>query len=256
MLEFDRAVNMARQALYRFASLSLTDPLKGSWEQLHNARHDRVLHHAAGVLRGLPDNRPASLGPGELPVRYLEPGQVLTRLPATRDGLYDEYENAFGLVSSGCPPYETEYIDSKYAFRRSHALADINGFYQAFGLNVADQCKERPDHAALELEFMATLLALERQAADGDAKFRHERMRVCRDAQRRFLTEHLAWWMPAFARLLAHESRGGFYEAAAVFLAALVTVERALHGVEIRSGPVSPSGEESASLCDGCELAR
>lgn len=254
-IDFDVAINMARQSLYRFAALSLVDPRAGSWEQLRRIAADRLLPQAAAVMRALPEVRAVKLGTGERPVKLLDPMRVLGHLPDSQDALNTEYETTFGLVAgSACPPYETEYIGSKFTFQRSNGLADINGFYRAFGLTIADGRAERPDHVALELEFMASLLALERRAAEPDFHQGEEILQVCRDAQILFLKDHLAWWVPAFARLLTHENGGGFYAAAASFLAALIPAERALLGVEPQSRQVAPSREASPDACEGCQL--
>jgi TorA maturation chaperone TorD len=255
-INVDTTVNMARQALYRFAALSLVDPRAGSWQHLRCAAERRLLPNAAAVIRALPEVRSVKLGIGERPAKLLDPTAVLDRLPKSPDALNTEYEATFGLVvGSACPPYETEYIGSKFAFQRSNGLADINGFYHAFGLTIADGRAERPDHVALELEFMASLLALERRA--GEAGFQNEELiSVCRNAQTRFLREHLAWWVPAFAKLLVHEHAGGFYAAVGTFLAALIPAERALLGVEASSQPVGPSQIESPDACTGCQLAQ
>jgi TorA maturation chaperone TorD len=253
--DFDRAVNIARQALYRFASLALTDPKAGSWERLSVLRDDPVPLEAAALVRGLRQARSAKFGAGEHPLRDLDPRRVIERLPRSRRELNAQYETTFGLlVSSACPPYETEYINSKFAFQRSNALADISGYYHAFGLDIADAHPERPDHIVLELEFMAILLGLERQAADGNAELLEQRLLTCREAQARFVEEHLAWWAPAFAKLLVQQNRGGFYEAVGVFLAALMPAERSLLKIEVNSRPPSPSLQEPPEACEGCQL--
>lgn len=132
--DFDPAVNMVRQSLYRFAALSLLDPLSGSWQQLHELRDDPVLLDAAAFLRDLPDARPQTLGLGERSLDDLDPQLVLDRLPDSQQALNAEYECTFGLlVSSACPPYETEYVDSKFTFQHSNSLADIGGFIRRSG---------------------------------------------------------------------------------------------------------------------------
>jgi TorA maturation chaperone TorD len=252
-LDFDLAINIARQTLYRFAALSLVDPRAGSWQQLRRIAADRLVPQAAAVMRALPEVKSVTLGIGEQPVRFLNPTTVLERLPDSQDAFNTEYETTFGLVvGSACPPYETEYIGSKFAFQRSNSLADINGFYRAFGLTIARS--ERPDHIALELEFMASLLALERRAAEAGFPRGEESLKVCREAQILFLKEHLAWWVPAFARLLVQENASGFYAAVASFLAALIPAERALLGVAPQSRRVSLSREASPDACEGCQL--
>jgi TorA maturation chaperone TorD len=157
-------------------------------------------------------------------------------------------------VSSNCPPYETEYIDSKFTFQRSQGLADIAGFYRAFGLEPTAVHPERQDHLVLELEFTALLLGLEQAAAESDHPDRIARRAVCADAYRKFLDDHLIWWVPTFAHLLSKQDPGGFYDAASTFLAALMTAERSLAGLPVSSGRVTPSTVERPEECEGCVL--
>lgn len=252
----DPTVIMARQVLYRFASLTLADPLAGAWDRLDTLRNDSPLVEAAALIREVAKISPSELGLGERPTAELDPRPVLDQLPGSRHAHNAEYEKTFGLlVSSICPPYETEYIGSKFEFQRSNGLSDINGFYHAFGLAIADKHPERADHIVLELEFMAHLLELDRRAANDAGELRKNHLQVCRDAQSRFLKEHLAWWVPAFAKLLALESRSGFFAAAGVFLAALIPVERAVLKVDRQSRPLSASRPELPETCEGCQLA-
>ena len=147
---FDPALNMARQSLYRFAALSLLDPKAGCWEQLHAIRADRLLTEAATLIREHPDACVRQLAKGERPLADLDPQPVFDQLPQSGAALNDEYEQTFGLlVSNACPPYETEYIDSKLSFQRSNMMSDISGFYQAFGLTTSRRHPDRPDHVVL-----------------------------------------------------------------------------------------------------------
>ncbi len=244
---------LARQCLYRFTALALLDPRRGAWEQLNSLRHSRVLFDAAALVRDQARLLPGGLARGERPLDDLDPQKVLVRLPDSPAKLNEQYEAVFGLlVSSDCPPYETEYINSKFTFQRSNGLADVAGFYRAFGLDPSAQSPERHDHIVLQLEFMAHLSGL-LHGAEGDRDLvRDERIEVCRAAQRRFLAEHLAWWAPVFATLLARRAVGSFYEAAARFLSALVPAERALLDVAAPAPAKGPSPIERPEECDGC----
>jgi TorA maturation chaperone TorD len=251
----DGTLCLARQSLYRFAALTLVDPRRGTWEQLSHPSTAQLVRDAAELVRGEPAADAQPLGLGERPLADLDPAAVLAKLPANADGLNAAYEQTFGLlVSSNCPPYETEYINSKFTFQRSQGLADIAGFYSAFGLEPSAAHPERHDHLALELEFMAFLLGLERTAAESDDADRVERSAICRDAQRKFLAEHLVWWVPTFARLLSRQDPDGFYDAASRFLAAWMTAERALAGIPSPLGQVAPSTVERPEECAGCLL--
>jgi TorA maturation chaperone TorD len=176
-------------------------------------------------------------------------------LPASAETLNTEYETTFGLlVSSNCPPYEMEYVNSKFTFQRSNTLADVSGFYRAFGVAGSDMHPERPDHIVLELEFMATLLGLERLAADSSSPISRDRQQLCCMAQSRFIEEHLGWWAPAFCMLLGKQNGSGFYAAAGAFVAAFIAAEKVLQGLPPTSPGVAPSTEERPECCDGCQL--
>jgi TorA maturation chaperone TorD len=250
-------MNMARECLYRFSALALVDPRRGTWAYLDALRSDLVLREAARLIANRPRGRTFELAPGELPpAKRLDPAAVLERLPRSPHALHAAYERTFGLVvSSACPPYETEYIDSKFTYQRSNALADINGFYQAFGFCVSQEHRERPDHVVLELEFMAALSCLERGANVMGGPAGRERREVCHLAQVRFFREHLAWWLPAFARLLSRENPETFYGAVGEFLAALVPAERRFLQVAAPPRLSPPSRVEPPEMCEGCQLA-
>ncbi len=252
---FDPALSIARQSLYRFAALSLLDPRAGYWEQLNELRGDRILTDAAELVRGEPASKAETLAVAERPLDDLDPEPVFAALPDCEAALNDEFERTFGLlVSNACPPYETEYINGKFTFQRSQALGDISGFYRAFGLQPSTQHPERPDHIVLELEFMVFLIGFQRQAMEDDSADCEERAELCRDAQQRFLREHLAWWVPAFSRLMGRENSGGFYAALGTLLAALIAADRSLLGVEATTGSAQPSTLERPEECEGCLL--
>ncbi|MCP4787456.1 MAG: molecular chaperone TorD family protein [Fuerstiella sp.] len=252
-ITFDPAVAMARQALYRFTALALLDPKFGSWERLNALRNDPVLNEAAAVLRELPEAISDELAPGERSLSELDVSAVMASLPDARDPFNQHFEKTFGLlVSNACPPYETEYIDGKFTFQRSHALADISGFYRAFGITTSESHPERPDHIVQELEFMAFLIGLTRQADCGDPRVRSDRVAVCYDAQKRFLREHLVWWVPAFTALLGREDPGGFYESVGDFLSAFITAERSMLGIPGWTQLPAPTQLEPPEACDEC----
>jgi TorA maturation chaperone TorD len=252
----DPALLLARRACYRFAALALADPRTGSWNALSDPETQALVTQAAEVIRNEDAAVARPLGLGELPLAQLDPALVISRLPRTAGALNELYEATFGLLGgSKCPPYETEYVPSKFAFQRSNMLADVAGFYHAFGLQTSTSHPDRPDHAALECEFLAQLLELQWRAGQSDSPNAASQEEVSRLAIERFLKEHVVWWLPAFARLLVRQDPGGFYEAVANFLAALVTAERALAGIEPAHQRPEPSPIETLDECSGCELA-
>jgi putative dimethyl sulfoxide reductase chaperone len=110
--------------------------------------------------------------------------------------LQELHRQIFGLTGSLC--YETEY-GLPHEFRQSQELADIAGFYKAFGYKAGGTMRERPDHLAVELEFMHLLCIMEAKAlSSGQLEEAH----VCQDAQRSFLKDHLGSWIGLFSQAI------------------------------------------------------
>lgn len=80
-------------------------------------------------------------------------------------------------------------------FNAYNEMADIAGFYRAFGLGFE---YERPDHVSLELEFMRVLTMKEARALmDGES----ENLSTCISAQKKFLESHLGRWVSLLSKI-------------------------------------------------------
>ena len=151
---------------------------------------------------------------------YLEEGPALqagaeAAAQALGDGggLEGEYHRLFG-TGLAVTPYETEYGPVREA-RKGPVLADISGFYEAFGFRPAPGAAELPDHIGMEFEFFGLLLVKE---ADARARAAAEEAAVAADAARTFFADHLAPWVPAFGQGLREAARHPFYVAVAQLL--------------------------------------
>ena len=142
------------------------------------------------------------------------------------------YDELFGHAVRGrCPAYEMEYGRNEI-IRQASDLADLAGFYRAFGLEAADGANGRPDHITAECEFMGALCAKEAHAhAQGDKK----NADICLDAERAFLRDHLARWLPALAHRVQAADGDGLFGARARVADAFVTAE--CSHFDIHAGP-------------------
>jgi TorA maturation chaperone TorD len=130
-----------------------------------------------------------------------------------------------------CSPYETEYEFD--AFAKARQLADIAGFYRAFGLKVAVDAAAAPaDFIATEMDFLShAALKLAYARAHGW----DDRAEVTREAMRTFLEDHAGQWVPLFCRtLVGLDDVDSFYGAAACLCDAFVHQEIAFHGARPR----------------------
>ena len=251
-------IDTARQYVYRFLSLAFSDPKSRRWPALYDPQFQSAVAAAGTVLRD--EIAAKELAPGELPPEQFDVEQVISFLKPT-EAMLSEYQQIFGLmISKKCPPYETEYCPQTFSVYRSQQLADIAGFYRAFGLEPSLDMPERHDHIALELEFMSWLIAKREYAFQAA-----EKVSICIDAQQRFFKEHLAWWAPAFALALrrrADRIKGvqeialpprSFYGALAQSLASFVCIERAILEIAPPTELMIPQATaDSEPSCDEC----
>lgn len=98
-----------------------------------------------------------------------------------------DYIDLFDRSKEANPLYETEYGKSRF-MSKGNDLADIAGFYNAFGCKTDGDLTESLDHIAVELEFYWNLS----QKADYHAKANNsEAISIIESAMKKFLSEHL-----------------------------------------------------------------
>jgi len=145
-----------------------------------------------------------------------------------RGELETEYNRLFAHLGSAiCPPYESEY-GYENIFQKTQAMADIAGFYRAYGLEVADTNTERVDFIATELEFMSYLLMSEAYARAHGVR---EQLDIAIDTQKKFLRDHLGRWMGVFSAILIGNTENPFYHSLGSVVQQFVETELVLLGV-------------------------
>ncbi|MCB0033176.1 MAG: molecular chaperone TorD family protein [Anaerolineales bacterium] len=144
----------------------------------------------------------------------------LTELQAT-------HRRTFG--TAGSLSYETEY-GLPHEYRQSQEMADIAGFYRAFGFDLGGAVRERPDHVAVELEFMHILALKEAYALETDIP---EHVEICADAQGKFLQDHLGRWVNLFAQSVAYNAPNSLFVPLAQFTADFVQADADRLGVTL-----------------------
>jgi TorA maturation chaperone TorD len=162
----------ARANLYRFLSLAFTHPSETDF---------------ASLLAAEPATRVAAtlVGPSIASAFEAVAEEFAT---LTLSDLAGQHRHIFTLSASpDCPLNECAY-SAKHVYQEVQALADLAGFYRAFGV---EPKQIRPDELSAELEF-CYLLSLK----DGIARehSQSEQAQVCRKALRHFVRDHVARW--------------------------------------------------------------
>ena len=131
-----------------------------------------------------------------------------------KENIRNEFVNVFGhTLSKQIAPYALEHLKNSDVFFRTQKLADLNGFYKAFGMEV--ESIERADHISTQTEFLSFLLLKELLAVQNDL---HDEKEVCEKAFADFNNDHFLDWVEMFAENLATHVDGGFYPVAGRFL--------------------------------------
>jgi TorA maturation chaperone TorD len=171
---------------------------------------------------------------------------------AEADDGRERFARLFGHTTRGAVcVYETEY-GAETLYGQPQTLADIAGYYRAFGLQPAGVARERADHVGCECAFMEflslkearALEAISGEGATGGGEER-ETLEETRRATRQFLRDHLARFGAAFARSAIDADGEAFYGSAAAVLLSLLEVDCERLGI-----PIGPATLDLRSTAD------
>lgn len=164
---------------------------------------------------------------------------------ASADEWAGAYHGAFG-GSLRISPYEADHTAS-HVFMEARELADVAGFYRAFGYELA---LERPDHVGAELEFLHVLAHKEAALARmGDG----EGAAVCADATRKFLEGHPGRFIAALHRDAQERDAPAFFVHTLALARAFI--ERDVTAMGLSPPPLPDRRGLAAALPDSPECA-
>jgi TorA maturation chaperone TorD len=158
----------------------------------------------------------------------------------------EEYNRLFE-TNVACPPNETGII------RRDKGviLADVAGFYNAFGFKLSEESTEKADHLTAELEFVAMLLVMLAQTQDEEA------LRITHHALSSFSFDHLGDWLPTFCERITETTNLPIYQYLAKLLQGTWTEVVAINSLPIPEGEIMELPEDGGTPyeCDMAERA-
>lgn len=172
------------------------------------------------------------------------------RRSPTVDAWRCEHDRLFeGGVS--CPPNETAYIRRD----KGAILADLNGFYHAFGFDPAAEVGEKPDHIVTELQFAALLLVMAARAAAGG---RDEDEATTRRALFLFAADHLGAWIDIFGQRLGAVARQPAFAELGGLIEAGWRLVCAHHDLPVPGNEAADVDPDPGTPyeCDGCGAGR
>lgn len=144
-----------------------------------------------------------------------------------------------------CSPYEGAWGPQQLSGKAAQ-LADVAGFYAAFGLEPTTWNAQLEDHVAVECEFASLLAVKEAYAL---ATGREEARDVTRDAEAAFLRDHLGGWGAAFADEVARVAESDIYKEAAALLSTWLRTEIRRLGVTPATVAGVAASEDTAFAC-------
>lgn len=196
-------MHLYKAYIYRFLSLAFSYPSADLLEELGEALGD------------------LSLSLKELSIEF-DVGNLKRVIEESKEGLLELQGEWNALFSTflKAPANETAYEIEKAA-RKAWELADIEGFYRAFGVDVKPPVE--PDSIVAETEFMSYLLLkrthLERENLE-------EGVKVVEDAYRSFFRDHIGRWYRIFTDLLKENSEEEYYRVIGSLLRIFLDTER------------------------------
>jgi TorA maturation chaperone TorD len=209
MTNKDRERLLAEADIYRLLSLSFAYPDRETIENLHSITEDIV-----EVINSFSS---------DIQEKFLLYKNSLNGLSVK--AAEEEFTELF-MTRMLCPPYENSY--GKSGVNKAGTLADINGFYKAFGLSISERDSDMPDHIAIELEFLS-LVAL--KGAYGIEHSMGDMVEVCASAKNEFLKDHIGRWVGIFCKNLVRTTTKDFYRNLALLTSVFIEEEIKFYGI-------------------------
>ncbi|ELY56098.1 anaerobic dehydrogenase subunit [Natronococcus amylolyticus DSM 10524] len=229
----------ARGRLYSLLALGFARPDDDFERLLENGEYAAGLVDAATAVDGAVADAATAVEP-----------------PADTDQVTRQWASLFGVEEGrSVSPYELTYLPGPL-LTTVRQLADIRGFYDAFGLDVGEAMPYRGDHVCYLTEFLGHCCLREaRLRRRGD----DEGVATVVDARGSFLEDHLGRWFWRFADEVSARD-DGFYASLADLLAALVEDELETLSLEPEWVPDDPGVTEwsedvfgdAGRGCGGC----
>lgn len=229
---------LTRAALYRLLARAFAYPSPG---------HVAEVREGFSALSIELEKGPDAIG------RYLPRARRAWR-QAEEESLSADY---LRLFATGGPVrlHETAFGDARRFAGREVELADLSGFYAAFGFGLSPSNPDLPDHFSVELEFLGLLLVKEAWARmRGWRRESH----VTADAVSRFLEQHLGRWLEPLGASLHDASAGSPWRELADLAIAAVNDECRQRRVRPQpfAGPLAPDALQAESfICPQAEAA-
>ena len=243
-----------RSRIYHLLSQVFLYPNEGSYALFKNGFAEELRNSISYLLL----NYPKDDGKTEVILNNLE--SLDKEIVKLKDEPVSELQRHFvriftHTISQECPQYETQFgIKAEDVFHKCHEMGDIAGFYRAFGLDVSDSevSRERVDHISVEFEFMYFLACKEAYGLEN--KDAQDKIAIVTDAQKKFVREHIAMWVPLFTKFLEKKAKTGFYKETSQLTRAFVEQEIAYLKIKprrLKSEEVSiEPPEEELIKCD------
>lgn len=202
---------LAKTDIYRFLSLAFTFPDSDMARSLRDLADD--MEEVVNLL------------PYDIRAEFRSFRKAIEGIDI--EELKPEYTELF-LTRMICPPYETSY--GRKNFNKPNIIADISGFYRAFGFSLSENANVMHDNISVELEFLGILALKEAYAIE---KGMEENLDICLSAEKKFLSEHLGTWAELFCRNLGNRTTEDYYRALSVLTERFMECELRSQGIVI-----------------------
>jgi TorA maturation chaperone TorD len=132
--------------------------------------------------------------------RELTDAQILTSLSRDWTRLFR------GVVKDGIlPPYESHYRPQR---QQKKSAQQINRLFSKMGILVPEEWHQPSDYIGVELDFMRFLCEKEWRLRSEEKR---EVLGETVEAEKSFLEDHLALWIPIFCKRMAEEAKEKYY---------------------------------------------